>query len=273
MNSEVKCRRQGFTLIELLVVIAIIAILAAILFPVFGRARAKARQASCQSNLKQIGLAMAQYIQDNDERTVPFFNLATGMFWYGTNTAATNGPLQPYMKSTQIADCPDAATLPEVVGQPTAYGMNFMTRGVGTGALANLGISIASVQAPAETVNLADTARYSASITPNPGRFYQATPPGQSHRSGQYPTIHGRHTGFSNVLWFDGHVKAMQVTFPNPINANLIGGKDHNIGDLVNPKYPADGCTYNGAGGVATGGATFGNFCVQDYYFLLDKPE
>jgi prepilin-type N-terminal cleavage/methylation domain-containing protein len=59
-----KSARQGFTLIELLVVIAIIAILAAILFPVFSRARAKARQAMCLSNLRQIGLAAMQYVQD-----------------------------------------------------------------------------------------------------------------------------------------------------------------------------------------------------------------
>ena len=60
--------KRGFTLIELLVVIAIIAILAAILFPVFAQAREKARQASCQSNLKQIGIAFKMYVQDYDEK-------------------------------------------------------------------------------------------------------------------------------------------------------------------------------------------------------------
>ena len=62
-----KPKQQGFTLIELLVVIAIIAILAAILFPVFAKAREKARQASCSSNEKQLGLGIIQYVQDNDE--------------------------------------------------------------------------------------------------------------------------------------------------------------------------------------------------------------
>src|SRR5947208_17195588 len=72
--------RRGFTLIELLVVIAIIAILAAILFPVFAQAREKARQASCTSNLKQIGLAFRMYIQDYDERTPQNNPRSTGAF-------------------------------------------------------------------------------------------------------------------------------------------------------------------------------------------------
>lgn len=277
MNSEVNCRRKGFTLIELLVVIAIIAILAAILFPVFGRARAKARQASCQSNLKQIGLGMAQYIQDNDERTVPFYNGATATFWFGSNLGAdtAGGPLQPYMKSTQIHECPDAAVLQPVSGQTTAYGMNYLTRGEGTGALMNLGIAISSIQSPAETLNLADTARFQTSQAVNPSRFNQATPYGQSHKTSsvQYPTIHGRHNGFANVLFHDGHVKAMMVTYPNATTPNQVGGKAMQIGDLINPLYPADGCAYN-ASDVGVGGtlATTDGKCASDYYFLRNKP-
>ncbi|MDQ3813290.1 MAG: DUF1559 domain-containing protein [Armatimonadota bacterium] len=92
---------RGFTLIELLVVIAIIALLAAILFPVFGRARENARRSSCQSNLKQIGLGIAQYVQDYDEMMVPVE--------VGTGSADTwHTLLQPYLKSRQILVCPSS---------------------------------------------------------------------------------------------------------------------------------------------------------------------
>ena len=87
--------RKGFTLIELLVVIAIIAILAAILFPVFARAREKARQATCQSNFKQLGLAWAMYMSDYDQRTPSI------SFW-----AQTSALLMPYIKNTQVYLCP-----------------------------------------------------------------------------------------------------------------------------------------------------------------------
>jgi prepilin-type N-terminal cleavage/methylation domain-containing protein/prepilin-type processing-associated H-X9-DG protein len=124
MNHSYKKQFRGFTLIELLVVIAIIAILAAILFPVFARARENARRASCQSNLKQIGLGIHQYIQDYDE-SYPTGNggvpagagnggcLRLGGY-HGMNcappTAGWGAIIQPYVKSWQIYQCPSETT-------------------------------------------------------------------------------------------------------------------------------------------------------------------
>ncbi|MCE5218949.1 DUF1559 domain-containing protein [bacterium] len=95
-------KRKGFTLIELLVVIAIIAILAAILFPVFARAREKARQASCQSNQKQIGLAFKMYEQDYDEKTPGGYYVS----WHSGDEYFWCWPLAPYTKNMQMLLCP-----------------------------------------------------------------------------------------------------------------------------------------------------------------------
>jgi prepilin-type N-terminal cleavage/methylation domain-containing protein/prepilin-type processing-associated H-X9-DG protein len=119
-------QRRAFTLIELLVVIAIIAILAAILFPVFARARENARRASCQSNLKQIGLGILQYVQDYDEKFPP----ATVS---DPNVVGWAGAIQPYVKSEQLFRCPSSLTSPtndpalpiRLIGSFTDYFYNY----------------------------------------------------------------------------------------------------------------------------------------------------
>lgn len=123
---------KGFTLIELLVVIAIIAILAAILFPVFAKARENARRASCQSNQKQIGLGFMQYIQDNDETYCSDrYNIGS------TGAAGWATMLQPYIKSRQVFKCPSDG---RKAGQSYLMNNYFSS------------ISAADVQSPATTV-------------------------------------------------------------------------------------------------------------------------
>ena len=116
--------RRAFTLIELLVVIAIIAILAAILFPAFARARENARRSSCQSNLKQIGIGMLSYAQDYDETM-----LIDSYGWNGTyNVGDWMHTIQPYTKSYQVFKCPSDTH--KVVGHdvnpgPTNYDSSY----------------------------------------------------------------------------------------------------------------------------------------------------
>jgi len=119
MNQSPKIR-AAFTLVELLVVIAIIAILAAILFPVFATARENARKSSCQSNLKQLGLAYIQYAQDYDETWM-------SPFYFAKTSNTGNSPLEPYIKNRTKGDtgsvwrCPDHT--PSVL--PSNYGSSF----------------------------------------------------------------------------------------------------------------------------------------------------
>ena len=120
-------KNKGFTLIELLVVIAIIAILAAILFPVFAKVREKARQTSCLSNEKQIGVAITQYVQDYDER----FPLgAPGTNELGFSGEGWAGGVQPYIKSVNVFHCPDDPGTPVTTGgltkYPVSYAMNLV---------------------------------------------------------------------------------------------------------------------------------------------------
>jgi prepilin-type N-terminal cleavage/methylation domain-containing protein/prepilin-type processing-associated H-X9-DG protein len=151
-------KRRGFTLIELLVVIAIIAILAAILFPVFAQAREKARQASCLSNVKQLGLACMMYVQDYDE-TMPM-GLGNGR-WYDN--------VAPYIKNIVIRVCPSQSARLQSnsnVNSGTFYGLNQSMGG------ANVGVALPLLKAPAGLVMLCDTAQLNQGTLPsNPARY------------------------------------------------------------------------------------------------------
>ncbi len=129
--NELSRTRKGFTLIELLVVIAIIAILAAILFPVFAKAREKARQASCLSNIKQLGLGMAMYVTDYDAVFPPIHNqnLTIGQFYVSTGVASGlflswEDLMYPYTKSNQLMICP-SGSYEGGGGLPHSYTYNY----------------------------------------------------------------------------------------------------------------------------------------------------
>ncbi len=145
--------KRGFTLIELLVVIAIIAILAAILFPVFARAREKARQTSCLSNVKQLSLSVMMYIQDYDEK----FMWRVG-YWRDTTTddpPTTNWItlIEPYAKNAQIFYCPSKGGVAmSGGGWPCNYEFNRMCDIRSN----QLGLPLAQVRAPSETIMMWD---------------------------------------------------------------------------------------------------------------------
>lgn len=199
-NGRVIPMRRGFTLIELLVVIAIIAILAAILFPVFARAREKALQASCQSNLKQIGLAVAMYAQDYDN-TLPW---GANIFW--SATPGESGffaiPLEPYVKNWQIFICPSVTGYGQtwrLVGyREGSYGYNMLLAYTSVGSAASLP-KLARFENPTTTVLALDA------YNPWMDNFvYEYVGSGHYYFSGAKTDWHNDGV---NVAYLDGHVK------------------------------------------------------------------
>jgi len=221
MKTEKTVYRCGFTLIELLVVIAIISILAAILFPVFARARESARRTSCISNLKQFGLAIMQYTQDYDEKYPLADDTSRGGRW-STAMLFWAEILEPYHKSNQIFYCPSSPYDPARNRWPIYgnYGAN--RRVLPTNSTGSAPLSLASVALPSETYLFMDAGSYSIDpahlITPKgaasylPGEapvvkvpFSSWSPAGFEELQKDYES--GRHFGAVNVTFADGHVK------------------------------------------------------------------
>jgi prepilin-type N-terminal cleavage/methylation domain-containing protein/prepilin-type processing-associated H-X9-DG protein len=217
--------KRGFTLIELLVVIAIIAILAAILFPVFARAREKARQTTCLNNVKQITLGILMYASDYDEKLPMLYDL-------GSPRQGIIRTTQPYVKNWDIHDCPSADMTSNTgyLGH-RSYGYNtkIITRAYGA--------KMALVQSPASTVMLGDVCHDRNA----PGRFhppdrgpFRCDPDGSNCQvcGGTHNSMFGdesshgpvsgddrpgfnfieRHNGTGNASFVDGHAKAMKHT-------------------------------------------------------------
>lgn len=211
-------KRRGFTLIELLVVIAIIAILAAILFPVFARAREAARATACKSNLKQIGNAVMMYTQDYDE-TLPFqSNMGAATPRYPTNGlellntddwGEAGDLVAPYIKNKEVFGCPSSIRPRVGVGWRYEHDYGWNTNIFPS----NTGYSLASLQSPADLVFTADTSLewlQPGQWTENCGSGYPGGPNGWGGTGpGRFKS---RHSGMLNVLWGDGHVTASKIS-------------------------------------------------------------
>jgi len=219
-------RMLGFTLIELLVVIAIIAILAAILFPVFAQAREKARQINCTSNEKQIGLALQQYAQDYDETYCGAWKPCV----YGSRVGFAE-LIYPYVKNAQVFKCPSSGSdqsqmvrwyywdwpkghpaNPDVQsGSSYAYnGLAANNTPIGTIQAWNdaIGAPLAAIQEPANTIQVYE-GRWELNVwgvwdTDVVGNYYGLQWNGNVDNPGR---IAKNHSGGYNILWYDGHVK------------------------------------------------------------------
>ena len=221
--------KKAFTLIELLVVIAIIAILAAILFPVFARARENARRASCMSNLKQIGLGTMMYVQDYDEMYPPRATKSGSPPPSGFYTGSTSAPytwywpalMYPYTKSAQVFYCPSSP-----VGSTRLRDGNY---GANDEIITSTTdpVSLASIPAASNTYMLMDAGGYWISSTyARKAGDWQVYLPGAGSHGGDCSAMtsssgaaaiaeckaDGRHFDGVNVTFADGHVKWLKTS-------------------------------------------------------------
>lgn len=260
--------RRAFTLIELLVVIAIIAILAAILFPVFAQAKAAAKKTQCLSNVKQIGLGATLYSGDYDDAIMPYSMIADGqagvegdrVYWWAYQFATakniraddTKGLIFPYMKSGAIKDCPSATDLPVgAVNSSYAYATNFFYLNTdytpATATTNRVYPTLTNAQAPAETIFLADC----ATLLSSNGTLARTSQLAIPSRTASGPNVHGRHAGRANIVWLDGHASSM-----SPSTRKV------SYGSATSAMYDA-----NAIGDLLKGGVR------DDYYFELLKSR
>ena len=220
-------RRRAFTLQELLVVIAIIAILAALLFPVFSRSRENARRAACQSNLKQIGLAINQYVQDYDGVNPPRYGGAT-LEMPDANPLNWRVLMFPYTRSTQVFQCPSnpesgvsATNLttapPGTPDMHVSYACNYDSGKLGVFSDYNGDDATrdSSIEFPSELIAVAETTSTRPDIDMNDVALFSY--------------LYAGHMDYTNYLFVDGHAKALKPlqTYYAPGGARNMWHRDH----------------------------------------------
>lgn len=207
-NKAFTLPRRGFTLIELLIVIAMIAILAAVLFPVFQKVRENARRTTCASNQRQIGLAITQYTQDSDEALPP------GAYALGGATVTWRQEIFPYVKSVSVFTCPSNSyngVTTDVDGGEffVSYGANdSVLRSGGQTTLLN------ALQNPSTLflVGETDGSGYKLNNPPNPPLLSPDCGGCDLHPAGSHTDLFAGHLTRSNWLFADGHVRSLRPT-------------------------------------------------------------
>ena len=246
--------RKGFTLVELLVVIAIISILAAILFPVFAQAREKARATACLSNMKQLGMGVQMYVQDNDEQLFFYAGTTPNLTRVGQaipNTAAAKNAekwwniTMPYIKSKDVFHCPSDSN-PTMSNDPS--GAAVIPRSYIACRPAE-GLTLAQIADPVETIVVMDKwdtdsagAVTDTWIEPFNGDFDSDNGASADHT--RMFKAGNRHQGRVTCVMFDGHAKALTM-------GDIQESKDLTGCNLIHD-YPVPGVmTYNGASTAA----------------------
>ncbi len=234
--------RKGFTLIEILVVIAIIAILAAILFPVFQKVREKARQAACMSNENQMGLALLQYNQDNDE-LLPNRKNEGGHYNWKTY-------INPYVKSTQVWVCPsdpyvglddDGSSFPADYSANTDSGNGnplvqpFIDCNAWNGGACPNSASQAQMEQPSQTISVVEFEGSYSDYRVTNAPFWGIT------WAGPGSLMFAGHTGRANFLFLDGHVKALKPL--QTLDVADGGMADTNMWTLDGSSFTSHGAT------------------------------